>query len=86
MAKSALIAKLEALPKGKHGKSFMERLTPKQRQDFTDSIAWFKEQTKPPTMQIFAKAVSDIVGMEVSKYTLARYLTDGEYLGKQKAR
>ena len=86
MAKSSVISKLEALPRGRHGKSFIERLTPKQRQDFIESIEWFKKQGKPPTMQNFSNAVSDIVGVEVSKHTIARYITDGEYLGKQKAR
>ncbi len=86
MAKSSLIAKLEALPKGRHGKSFLETLNAKQQQDFTEAVAWFLKQPKQPTRKLFAKALSDILGIEVSPYTIQRYITDGEYIDKQKAR
>lgn len=86
MAKSSVISKLEALPRGRHGKSFMETLTKQQRADFSDAVVWYMKQPKQPTRKTFAKALSDILGIEVSPYTIQRYLTDAEYIDKQKAR
>ena len=86
MAKSSVLAKLEALPRGRHGKSFLETLTPKQLADFTECVKWYHAQAKPPTGATFVKAVNGILGLDVSRYTILRYLADAEYIDKQKAR
>lgn len=81
--KSSLREKLAALPKARHGVTIFEGMTPDQRAEFEDGIAWFRDQLPQgrPTMAEFVATIEREIGVKVSAHTIRR-LINGEYSRK----
>lgn len=85
MAKAKVTDVFESLVKRKHGRSIMQDMTESQRKMFREFLELYRNtprQLQPAHVDL-ATAMSEHIGVTISKHTLTRYLRDAEF-GKTK--